>query len=56
MRADHRIGVFDPHGVEVAASKPAPKPEDGWTRARLIPTTGIGGQDDQEQQEHGSRG
>src|SRR3954470_4222182 len=32
---------------------PAPKvvvrPEDGWRQARLIPTTGIGGQDEQEQ-------
>jgi hypothetical protein len=25
------------------------KPEDDWRRARLIPTTGIGGQDEQEQ-------
>ena len=25
------------------------KPEDGWHEARLIPTTGIGGQDEQEQ-------
>ena len=34
--------------MEVAASKPPSKPEEGWTGARLIPTTGIGGQDDQE--------
>ena len=27
----------------------APKPEDAWHTARLIPTTGIGGQDEQEQ-------
>jgi hypothetical protein len=26
-----------------------PKPEETWRRARLIPTTGIGGQDEQEQ-------
>lgn len=31
------------------APKVAPKPEDGWHQARLIPTTGIGGQDEQEQ-------
>src|SRR6266540_718352 len=29
--------------------KVMPKPEDNWRRARLIPTTGIGGQDEQEQ-------
>jgi hypothetical protein len=33
--------------------KPSPKvvakPEDAWRQARLIPTTGIGGQDEQEQ-------
>jgi hypothetical protein len=29
--------------------KAAPKPEETWQRARLIPTTGIGGQDEQEQ-------
>ena len=35
------------------APKPAPqppsKPEDSWHEARLIPTTGIGGQEEQEQ-------
>ena len=35
--------------VQRAAPKIAPKPEDGWHQARLIPTTGIGGQDEQEQ-------
>ncbi len=30
-------------------SKVAPKPEESWRTARLIPTTGIGGQDEQEQ-------
>jgi hypothetical protein len=29
--------------------KAAPKPEESWRPARLIPTTGIGGQDEQEQ-------
>ena len=29
--------------------KAAPKPEETWRPARLIPTTGIGGQEDQEQ-------
>jgi hypothetical protein len=29
--------------------KAIPKPEETWRRARLIPTTGIGGQDEQEQ-------
>jgi hypothetical protein len=29
--------------------KAVPKPEETWHRARLIPTTGIGGQDEQEQ-------
>jgi len=29
--------------------KTAPKPEEAWRTARLIPTTGIGGQDEQEQ-------
>jgi hypothetical protein len=33
----------------VAIAKPAPKPEEAWHQARLIPTTGIGGQDEQEQ-------
>jgi tRNA A37 threonylcarbamoyladenosine synthetase subunit TsaC/SUA5/YrdC len=32
-----------------SAPKPAPKLEDTWRQARLIPTTGIGGQDEQEQ-------
>jgi hypothetical protein len=32
-----------------AAAKPVTKPEDSWRTARLIPTTGIGGQDEQEQ-------
>jgi len=31
------------------APKVVPKPEDGWRTARLIPTTGIGGQDEQEE-------
>src|SRR5262245_59995317 len=31
------------------APKAAPKPEETWRRARLIPTTGIGGQDEQEE-------
>jgi len=31
------------------ATKADRKPEDGWHEARLIPTTGIGGQDEQEQ-------
>ncbi len=31
------------------APKVVPKPEEGWRTARLIPTTGIGGQDEQEQ-------
>jgi hypothetical protein len=29
--------------------KATPKPEETWRPARLIPTTGIGGQDEQEQ-------
>jgi hypothetical protein len=29
--------------------KAMPKPEESWRRARLIPTTGIGGQEEQEQ-------
>jgi len=29
--------------------KAVPKPEEGWRAARLIPTTGIGGQEEQEQ-------
>lgn len=33
----------------MAVSKASPKPEETWRRARLIPTTGIGGQDEQEQ-------
>ena len=34
----------------MASAKPADsKPEDAWRTARLIPTTGIGGQDEQEQ-------
>lgn len=33
----------------MAIAKPAPKPEEAWHQARLIPTTGIGGQDEQEQ-------
>jgi hypothetical protein len=33
----------------MAAPKAMPKPEENWRRARLIPTTGIGGQDEQEQ-------
>jgi hypothetical protein len=37
--------------VAVARSMPKapPKPEESWQVARLIPTTGIGGQDEQEQ-------
>ena len=30
------------------AGNSEPKPEDGWYEARLIPTSGIGGQDEQE--------
>jgi hypothetical protein len=33
----------------VAIVKPAPKPEEAWHPARLIPTTGIGGAEEQEQ-------
>jgi hypothetical protein len=33
----------------MAVAGPAAKPEDDWHQARLIPTTGIGGQDEQEQ-------
>jgi hypothetical protein len=33
----------------MVAPKALPRPEDNWRRARLIPTTGIGGQDEQEQ-------
>lgn len=33
----------------MAVPKVMPEPEDNWRRARLIPTTGIGGQDEQEQ-------
>lgn len=33
----------------MSISKQAQKPEEQWQRARLIPTTGIGGQDEQEQ-------
>lgn len=36
-------------GTDVVVTKPAPKPEEAWHTARLIPTTGIGGQDEQEQ-------
>jgi hypothetical protein len=32
-----------------AAPKATPKPEETWRPARLIPTTGIGGQEEQEQ-------
>ena len=32
-----------------SAAKAPPRPEDAWHEARLIPTTGIGGQDEQEQ-------
>jgi hypothetical protein len=41
--------------MAIAKSSPKPepkvvlKPEDGWRPARLIPTTGIGGQDEQEE-------
>ena len=31
-----------------AAKAPPPKPEEAWHRARLIPITGIGGQEEQE--------
>src|SRR5215212_1325443 len=31
-----------------SAAKVATKPEDGWRPSRLMPTTGIGGQDEQE--------
>lgn len=33
----------------MATPKAIAKPEEAWRRARLIPTTGIGGQDEQEQ-------
>ena len=33
----------------MATPKATPKPEETWRRARLIPTTGIGGQEEQEQ-------
>src|SRR5688572_25987254 len=33
----------------MATMKATPKPEETWRQARLIPTTGIGGQDEQEQ-------
>jgi hypothetical protein len=33
----------------MAVPKAIAKPEEAWRRARLIPTTGIGGQDEQEQ-------
>jgi hypothetical protein len=33
----------------MTAPKATPKPEETWRRARLIPTTGIGGQDEQEE-------
>ncbi len=33
----------------MANAKQNPRPEERWHRARLIPTTGIGGQDEQEQ-------
>lgn len=33
----------------MATLKATPKPEETWRRARLIPTTGIGGQEEQEQ-------
>jgi hypothetical protein len=33
----------------MATMKATPRPEETWHRARLIPTTGIGGQDEQEQ-------
>jgi hypothetical protein len=33
----------------MATLKATPKPEETWRRARLIPTTGIGGQDEQEE-------
>jgi hypothetical protein len=36
-------------GAAMVAPKATPKPEETWRRARLIPTTGIGGQDEQEQ-------
>src|SRR6476660_5398618 len=33
----------------MATPKATPRPEESWHRARLIPTTGIGGQEEQEQ-------
>ncbi len=33
----------------MVAPKAITKPEDSWRQARLIPTSGIGGQDEQEQ-------
>ena len=35
--------------VTKSVARPAPKVEEAWHPARLIPTTGIGGQDEQEQ-------
>ncbi len=37
------------NGKGPTAKTPPARPEDAWHKARLIPTTGIGGQDEQEQ-------
>lgn len=37
------------NGRGAAPKAPPPKPEEAWHPARLIPTTGIGGQEEQEQ-------
>src|SRR2546422_890584 len=47
MPGTRERGILMP--APTTAAKAATKPEDGWRQARLIPTTGIGGQDEQEQ-------
>ncbi len=57
----HHLGAYDPgkpseleskmataNPTASVKSKTPPKPEEFWHPARLIPTTGIGGQDEQE--------
>lgn len=45
--------THDERGKTMAVAKPTPKPaskpQEAWRQARLIPTSGIGGQDEQEQ-------
>ncbi len=48
MSAMH-LGRGEIMAVARRAPNPAAKPEEAWHQARLIPTTGIGGQDEQEQ-------